>query len=72
MDKPKNRIPRGAAATRAKNTYRDANYDRMELAIPKGQKTIIKEHAALMGESVNSFVFRAISEAMERDKGGAK
>lgn len=72
MEKPKNKIPRGAAATKAKNTYRDKTYDRMELAVPKGQKALIKEHAEAMGESVNAFVFRAISEAMERDKGGAR
>ena len=36
-------IPRGPAATAAKNKYRDHNYDRMELAVPKGMKARIKE-----------------------------
>lgn len=32
----KSTIPRGPAATVAKNKYRDKNYDRAELAMPKG------------------------------------
>ena len=48
-----------------------ANYDRMELTVPKGQKDTIKAHAAAQGESVNGFIGRAISEAMERDGSGS-
>lgn len=44
-----------------------ANLDRMSLALPKGQKDIIKAHAESMGESVNRFISRAIEEAMARD-----
>ena len=35
-EKKKYPTPRGAAATAAKNKYRAGNYDRMELAVPKG------------------------------------
>lgn len=45
-----------------------ANLDRVSVALPKGQKEIIKSHAEGRGESVNGFINRAISEAMERDK----
>lgn len=38
----KKTIPRGPAATAAKNKYRDNNYDRMELAVPKGMKALHK------------------------------
>ena len=40
----------------------------MNLTLPKGQKNEIQAHAAVQGESVNAFINRAISEAMERDR----
>ena len=52
---------------KAVHKYVKANYDRMELTVPKGQKDAIKAYAADHGESVNGFIGRAISEAMERD-----
>ena len=55
---------------KAVHKYVKANYDRMELTVPKGQKDAIKAHAATLGESVNGFVSRVIMEAMERDGGG--
>lgn len=55
------------AQQKAVHKYVKANYDRMELTVPKGQKDAIKAHAEARGESVNGFVNRAISEAMERD-----
>lgn len=56
---------------KAVHKYVKANYDRMELTVPKGQKDTIKAHAAAQGESVNGFIGRAISEAMERDSSGS-
>ena len=55
------------AQRRAVAKYNAANYDRIELRVDKGQKAIIKDHADKQGESVNSFVNRAIKETMERD-----
>jgi len=55
---------------KAVHKYVKANYDRMELTVPKGQKDTIKAHAAACGESVNGFIGRAISQTMERDNGG--
>ena len=55
---------------KAVHKYVKANYDRMELTVPKGQKDTIKAHAATLGESVNGFVSRVIMEAMERDSSG--
>lgn len=37
-------------------------------AVPKGKKEAIQAHAEACGESVNGFINRAISQAMERDK----
>ncbi|GHU57783.1 hypothetical protein AGMMS49975_23810 [Clostridia bacterium] len=47
--------------------YVKENYDRLELTVPKGKKAAIKEHADTKGESLNSFVNRAIDETVERD-----
>ena len=51
----------------ANNRYNNKAYDRINIAIKKGQKEIIKSHAASMNESINSFVNRAIDETIERD-----
>lgn len=56
------------AQQKAVHKYIKANYDRMELTVPKGQKEEIKAHAAARGESVNGFIGRAIQETMERDR----
>jgi uncharacterized protein (DUF1778 family) len=58
------------AQQRAVAKYTRANYDEITIRVPKGEKDIIKAHAAITGESVNAFIGRAISEAMARDKGG--
>ena len=44
-----------------------ANLDRLSIALPKGQRDTIKAAAAAVGESVNSYIKRAIDERMERD-----
>lgn len=56
------------AQQKAVDKYVKANYDRIELKVPKGRKIEIKAYAEAHGESVNSFIGRAIDEAMERDK----
>lgn len=48
--------------------YQDKAYDKILVRIPKGQKDTIQAHAQAQGESVNGFIGRAISEAIERDK----
>lgn len=58
------------AATRAKNKYNAANYDRINLAIPRGQKDKIKECADLLCDSVNGFIMKAIEEKMASMKKG--
>lgn len=51
------------------NKYVKANYDRVNVTMPKGKRETIKTHAEARGESVNAFINRAIDEAIERDKG---
>lgn len=52
------------------NDYIAKTYDRVNLTVPKGQKDEIRAHAESRGESVNGFINRAITEAMEREKKG--
>lgn len=56
------------AATRAKNKYRDKNYDRMELTLPKGMKAeIVEKVKAGKADSNNAYVVAAVREKMERE-----
>lgn len=57
------------AQQKAVNKYMAANYDRINLTVPKGQKETIKVHAESKGESVNSFINRAINQTIATDKG---
>ena len=51
-----------------KNRYNAKAYDQLPIRVTKGKKTDLQTHAAMMGESLNRFVNRAIDEALERDK----
>lgn len=62
-------IPRGPAATAAKNKYRNNNYDRAELAMPKGMKEAIREIAKQQGKSFNEYVCEAIKKKVQQDTG---
>lgn len=68
-EKKKWATPRGSAATAAKNKYRDKNYDRMELSVPKGMKKRIDEICRQQGVSKNSYVVEAVKEKYLRDTG---
>ena len=56
-----------AGKTDYKNQWQKENVDRVNLTMPKGKKDIIRAHAKERGESLNSFINRAIDEAMDRD-----
>ena len=56
------------AQQKAVHKYVKNNYDRVELTVkPKGKKDILKAHAHRMGETLNTFINRAIDETIERD-----
>ncbi len=57
-------MPISEARKRANAKYNLKAYDRIELKVPKGKKELIRKYAEEHGESVNSFIGRAISEAM--------
>ena len=55
------------AQLRASKKYQ-AKFDKVQIRVPHEEKELIDAHAEQMGESVNTFVRRAIAEAMERDQ----
>lgn len=55
------------AQRKAVAKFNAANYDRVELRLPKGKKQVLKDHAESRGETLNGFVNRAINETVERD-----
>ncbi len=63
-------MPASKAQQKAVNKYVKEKYDRVLLTMDKGRKETIKAHAEAQGESVNGFINRAITEAMERDTPG--
>ena len=64
-------MPEGSKVSKAQqkavNKYVKNNYDRINVTFPKGQKATIKAHADTHNESVNSYIVRAVNEAMEQD-----
>lgn len=59
---------KGSSATRAKNKYNAANYDRLYPVVPKGRKAVYEAAAKAAGMSLNEFITAALDEKVERDK----
>lgn len=59
---------KGTSATRAKNKYNAANYDRLYPYVVKGRKAVYEAAAAAAGVSLNDFIITAIEEKIERDR----
>lgn len=57
------------AQRRATDKYLE-KFDEIKIRLPRGQKEAIKAHAEAQGESVNSFINRAIQEAIQKDEAG--
>ena len=55
-----------AAQRKATDKYLE-KFDEMKIRVPAGQKAAVKAHAESMGESLNGFLSRAITETMARD-----
>ncbi len=49
------------------NEFNKANYDRVEVNMPKGKKAIVKEAAAAAGQSVSEYINQAIDARMGLD-----
>ncbi len=49
------------------NEFNKANYDRVEVNMPKGKKAIVKNAAAAAGQSVSEYINQAIDARMGLD-----
>ena len=61
-------MARSDALDRAIKKYEQEKIDRVTMRVPRGQKEVLQAHSALMGESLNGFLSRAVQETMERDR----
>jgi len=57
-------MPVSKAQQRAVSKYMKDNYDEFKIRLPKGSKEIIKSHVEANNESINSFIYRLIKEAI--------
>jgi len=55
------------ARRRANEKYNAKAYDEIKIRVPKNNKEHIKSHAKAQGESLNSFINRAIDDAIKLD-----
>ena len=58
----------GTARTKASNKYRDKAYDRISVQVKKGQREELKAIAARNGESLNTFINKAIEQRINSEK----
>lgn len=58
---------KGSSATRAKNKYNAANYDRLYPYVAKGRKEIYEAAAKAAGMSLNDYIITAIEEKLKRE-----
>ena len=55
------------AQKRATAKWQTERVEEIKFRVPKGQKAVIQEYAAQQGESVNAFIYRAVTEAMNHE-----
>lgn len=55
------------AQLRANKKYHD-KFERIQVRVSPEEKEAIESHAEGIGESVNSFIRRAVAETMEREQ----
>ncbi|WP_458407294.1 Arc family DNA-binding protein [Anaerotignum sp.] len=55
------------AQKRATAKWQKEKVEEIKFRVPKGRREVIKAHADSCGESMNAFLVRAVTEAMERD-----
>ncbi len=57
-------MPTTKAQQKAVHKYVKANYDRIEITVPKGQKATVEAAAKSAGESVNQYTQKALLARM--------
>lgn len=55
------------AQQKAVAKYMKSNYDELKVRVPKGKKEIIKSAAEQCGQSLNSFIIKAIDEKILKE-----
>jgi hypothetical protein len=55
------------AKIRANNKYSAAHYDRINMALPKGSRSLIEYCAGKHGESVNRYECRTVLEQVQKE-----
>jgi len=60
------------AQNKATAKYRKENYDEYLIRLDKGKKALLRDYASERGETLNSFINRAIAEQIERDNANKK
>lgn len=60
-------MPISKAQQKANRKWNENNLDRLYVTVPKGQKDIIKSIAESKGESVNSYINKAIQKQLDED-----
>ena len=56
------------AQRRAVGRYEAANYDKVLVRLPKGEREQIKAAADSAGESMNAYILDAVRQRMEHDR----
>ena len=54
----------GKTSAEVKNRYNSKVYDRLNLVVKKGQREVIKSHAAAQGKSLNGYIVDLIEKDM--------
>lgn len=54
----------GNTSSAVKNRYNNKTYDRITIVIPKGRKADLQAAAASVGESVNSYITKALLDRL--------
>lgn len=49
------------------NEFNKANYDRIEIVVPKGKKAELKEIIKASGQSMSEYINQAINERIEKE-----
>jgi predicted DNA binding CopG/RHH family protein len=56
----------GKTSTKSKNKYNAKAYDRIALSVKKGQREVIRQHAASKGLSLNGYINQLIDDDMKK------
>lgn len=56
----------GKTSTQSKNKYNAKAYDQLRVVVKKGQKEVIRQHAASKGLSLNGYINQLIDGDMKK------